>query len=98
MVRYLPVSLTLRRVLILFGMRDSIVGIRGKIYDLIKPNYRSNRCAVKFGERQSQYFTQERGVHQGCNLSLMLVNIFINELASKLEKSPCPGISLQIRR
>ena len=43
---------------------------------------------------RTEYFTQGRGVRQGCNLSPGLFNIYINELATTLEKSSVPGVSL----
>ena len=41
------------------------------------------------------FFQQGRGVRQGCSLSPTLFNIYINDLASALESSTVPGLTLQ---
>ena len=69
-------------------------GIGGKTYDIIKSMYSSNMCSIKIGKMRTEYFTQGRGIRQGCNLSPGLFNIYINELATTLEKSSVPGVSL----
>ncbi len=69
-------------------------GIGGKIYDLIKNMYNQNKCAVKIGQQRTEYFSQERGVRQGCCLSPTLFNIYINELADLLDQSDSPGQEL----
>ncbi len=69
-------------------------GIGGKIYDLIKNMYNQNKCAVKIGQQRTDYFSQERGVRQGCCLSPTLFNIYINELADLLDQSDSPGLEL----
>ncbi len=48
-------------------------------------------------ERERDYFSQTKGVRQGCSLSPTLFNIYINELASALDKSSCPGLTLEGR-
>ena len=53
-----------------------------------------NKGAIKIGNKQTEYFTQERSVRQGCPLSPTLFNIYINELAKTLEQSAAPGLSL----
>ena len=70
-------------------------GIGGKIYDLIKSKYSDNQCCVKIGNKRTEFFKQGKGVHQGCNLSPTLFNIYINKLATLLEQSPSPGSDLQ---
>ena len=69
-------------------------GIGGKTYDIIKSMYTNNKCAVKIGEKHTDFFPQSRGVRQGCSLSPTLFNIYINELAKTLEQSTAPGIPL----
>ena len=53
-----------------------------------------NMCAVKIRDKQTEFFTQRRGVCQGCNLSLTLFNVYINELAVELDQCAAPGLSL----
>ena len=49
-----------------------------KMYDLVKSMYSENTCAVKIRDKQTEFFTQRRGVRQGCNLSPTLFNVYIN--------------------
>ena len=69
-------------------------GVGGKTYDIIKSMYSGNMCSIKIGRKRTEFFRQERGVRQGCNWSPALFNIYINELASILENSSAPGLSL----
>ncbi len=63
----------------------------------IKDIYNGNKCCVKINDKRTDYFSQTKGVHQGCSLSPTLFNIYINELASALDKSSCPGLTLEGR-
>ena len=69
-------------------------GVGGKVYDIIKSIYLNNKCGIKLGDKRTEYFTQGRGVRQGCSLSPTLFNIYINELAVLLEQSAAPGLTL----
>lgn len=69
-------------------------GLGGKVYDLIKCMYTENKCAIKIKNQRTEFFSQCRGVRQGCNLSPNLFNIYINELADMLDQSPAPGLTL----
>ena len=75
---------------LLYKLMES--GVGGKTYDIIKSMYTNNKCAVKIGKKHTHFFTQGRGVRQGCSLSPTLFNIYINELARALEKSAAPGL------
>ena len=55
-------------------------GIGGKMFDLIKTLYTRSTCAVKLGKNRTDSFPYRRGVRQGCILSPLLFNLFINEL------------------
>ena len=55
-------------------------GISGKIYKLINSLYMKNYCAVKVNNYKSKSFRYQRGVRQGCILSAILLNLFLNEL------------------
>ena len=50
------------------------------MYDLIKILYTRSTCAVKLGKNRTDSFSYRRGVRQGCILSPLLFNLFINEL------------------
>uniref|UniRef100_A0A671U6T8 ribonuclease H n=1 Tax=Sparus aurata TaxID=8175 RepID=A0A671U6T8_SPAAU len=69
-------------------------GIGGKTYDVIKSMYTNSKCAVKIGDKQTAFFPQGRGVRQGCNLSPILFNLYINEFACQLDQSTSPGLNL----
>ena len=69
-------------------------GIGGKVYDIIKSMYSENKCSTRIGNKRTEFFTQGRGVRQGCCLSPTLFNIYINELALQLEQSAAPGLAL----
>ena len=43
---------------------------------------------------QDVFFTQRRGVRQGCSLILTLFNMYINELAVELDQCAAAGLSL----
>ena len=64
------------------------------MYDLVKSMHSESMCAVKTREKQTELFTQGRGVCQGCNLSPTLFNVYINELAVELDQCAAPGLSL----
>ena len=55
-------------------------GIGGKLYDLIKSLYSRSTCAIKLGTNKTDTFSFSRGVRQGCILSPLLFNLFVNEL------------------
>ena len=55
-------------------------GIGGNIYDLIKSLYSKSACAVKIGNCKTDHFKYHRGVRQGCVISPVLFNLFVNEL------------------
>ena len=50
------------------------------MYDLIKTLYTRSTCAVKLGKNRTDSFSYRRGMRQGCILSPLLFNLFINEL------------------
>ena len=55
-------------------------GIRGNVYELIKSLYSKSSCSVKIGKCETSKFSYRRGVRQGCILSPLLFNLFVNEL------------------
>ena len=55
--------------------------------------YTRMKCAVKVNNMETDFFSQSRGVKQGCSLSPTLFNIYIDELAKSLERSDIPGLT-----
>ena len=54
--------------------------IGGKFYDLIKNLYSNTQCAIKYSNHRTAFFPYKKGVRQGCILSPLLFNFYLNEL------------------
>ena len=61
-------------------------GVNGKFYFALRSLYRNTECSVMLNGLQTPYFDVECGLRQGCNLSPLLLNICINELAEHIQK------------
>ena len=61
--------------------------VGGRFYDLIKDLYTNTRCAVKISDSRTPFFPYRKGVRQGCVLSPLLFNLYINELPTLFEKT-----------
>ncbi|CAB3986903.1 Hypothetical predicted protein [Paramuricea clavata] len=60
--------------------------IGGHFYDLITDMYSNTKCAIKLSESRTPFFPYKKGVRQGCTLSPLLFNIYINEIPKLFEK------------
>ncbi len=59
-------------------------GISGKLLNIIQSMYDRPQAQIFLNGKYSEPFTIERGVAQGCKLSTLLFNIYINPLLKKL--------------
>ena len=66
---------------------DLKVGVRGKMWRVIKEMYRVSRSAVLLDGECSEAFDVQQGVAQGCSLSPILFSVFINGLLKEVEQA-----------
>ena len=59
--------------------------INGNFYSLIKSLYSKSKCFIKLGSKRTQTFDYARGVRQGCILSPLLFNLYLNKLSLQLD-------------
>ena len=48
--------------------------------------YSHTKCSIKFGNKRTDYFTYGRGARQGCVLSPLLFNLYLNEIPNLLKE------------
>ena len=70
------------------------MGVRGKVWRVIKQMYEFSRSAVFFEGEKSDTFSLEQGVAQGCSLSPILFSVFITDLLIEVEKA---GLGVQLK-
>ena len=64
-------------------MRDT--GVSGKLFIAIKALYNSVTSCVRINGSLTEWFEVNTGLRQGCSLSPVLFNLFINDLATKIK-------------
>ena len=77
------------------GMLSTIyeVGLRGKIWRMIRLLYQDFTCKVLIGGKRSGDIRALRGIHQGAPCSMWFFALFLNDLLQSLQ-SFYPGIKL----
>ena len=65
-----------------------------KFISMIKNMYNDLNLSVKLTERIIPFFKSDVGVRQGCKLSPMLLNLFINDLVEYLQSDITEAVKL----
>ena len=69
-------------------------GLSLKFILLIKSMYTELQAAVKLPNGVTPYFSSLVGVRQGCNLSPMLFNLFVNDIFDLFDNARCDPVKL----
>ena len=67
----------------------SLMGVSNKMLTALKSLYENVKCTVRINGRQSDWFSVGTGLKQGCILSPLLFNGYINDLVKKLNELDC---------
>ena len=62
------------------------IGIRGKMWRMVKNMTECAKSAIKLDGETSKYFYIIQGVAQGCTLSPTLFKVFINDMIREVEE------------
>lgn len=65
--------------------RLSRIGVSGKLFGAVKSLYSSVSACVRVNNLTTEWFNVNCGVRQGCCLSPLLFNLFINDLALQIK-------------
>ena len=74
------------------------LGLHGKLLSLIKNIYKNTKCAVKCDDKLTQFFDFDKGVRQGCPLSPLLFNLYVNDVFALIDNSIDSPIHLNNQR
>ena len=71
-------------------------GINGNILNFIKEIYKKTKCAVKSGNSRTDFFKFTKGVRQGCPISPILFNLYINDIFKMINSDNESDIFLEV--
>ena len=63
------------------------IGINGKMYNNLRAIYDYVKCSVRINGHHTDWFNVNAGLKQGCLLSPILFNVFVNDLTLAFEGS-----------
>ncbi|CAD6234564.1 GSCOCG00001987001-RA-CDS [Cotesia congregata] len=67
------------------------IGIGGKMYKMIETIYKNTTCEVTVNGAKTKVFKINQGVRQGCALSAVLFNIFIDDMEDEMVRKNIGG-------
>ena len=70
-------------------------GISGKSLSLIFNLYSKTQCAIKGNNGITDFFRYSKGVRQGCPLSPILFNLYVNDLFNIIDQNSTPDVYLK---
>ena len=65
-----------------------------KFYDLIKNLYSKSKCCIKINDKRTEFSSCQKGVRQGCILSRILFNLYLNDVPFILDRDDTDPIIL----
>ena len=63
------------------------MGVKGKMWRVIKTMYNSSRLAALLEGEKSSTFSVEQRVAQGCSLFPILFSVFISDLIEEIDRA-----------
>ena len=76
----------------LFAKLEAL-NINGSFLDLLNIFYKNASYSVKIGNKMTKLFNCDRRVRQGCSLSPILFNLFLNDLLNILDRANSDPVS-----
>ena len=70
------------------------IGFSGKELELIKNIYAKTQCAVKINDNTTEFFPFTKGVRQGCTLSPVLFNVYVNDIFNRINENNLSNLNL----